>query len=159
MEETKGISYKSKFLLEFYDKYNTYRGMENDEVMNSSILLPNGFVRHKNLYKLIQNPTAVKVLNTSKSVKENNFGDIIHLPNTQGVQEPSEKEKQIIDAYFIHKIKPREISSKFRVSRSKVYKVVEDIKRLMIRVGMHQLNPSRQPGLKDKEICNMIKDY
>ena len=31
MEETKGISYKSKFLLEFYDKSNTYRGMENDE--------------------------------------------------------------------------------------------------------------------------------
>ena len=24
---------------------------------------------------------------------------------------------------------------------------------------MHQLNPSRQSGLKDKEICNMIKDY
>ena len=89
MEET-------KFLLEFYDKSNTYRGMENDEVMNSSILLPKDFVRHENLYKLIQNPTAVKVLNTSKSIKENDFGDIIHLPNTQGVQTPSEKEKQIL---------------------------------------------------------------
>ena len=152
MEEVKTTISKNNFLLEYFDKFSGSQGIDNEEEAKDSLSFPKGFVKHENLYKLIPNSTPAKQMNMRKADKEIDFGDIQCLQDSQEAQMPSDKEKLIIDAYFIHKLKPREIASRFRVNRSNVYKVVEEIKRLLIRASMHRLNPPRMPRLENIEV-------
>ena len=140
MEEAKATISKNNFLFEYFDKSPGSQGIDNEEAKDS-LSFPKGFVKHENSYKLIPNSTPAKQLNIRKVNKEIDFGDTQCLQDSQEAQMPSNKEKLIIDGYFIHKLKPREIASRFRVNRSNVNKVIEEIKRLLIRVSMHILNP------------------
>ena len=56
----------------------------------------------------------------------------------------SVKEELKIDANFILKIKLREIAYRFIVSRSKVYLVIKEAKRLVIRTNADRLNPPKK---------------
>ena len=159
MEEAKTTISKNNFIFEYFDKSPGIQGIDNEEEAKGSLSFPKGFVKHENLYKLIPNSTPAKQLNMRKVNKEIDFGDTQCLQDSQEAQMPSDKEKLIIDAYFIHKLKPREIASRFRMNRSSVYKVVEEVKRLLIRASMHRLNPPRIPRLKNIEVWNTIKDY
>ena len=71
----------------------------------------------------------------------------------------TEKERQILEDYFINKLKPREISSKYRVSRSEVYSIVEESKRLMIKFSKPSLITFKQPIFKNNDMWTMIEDY
>ena len=90
------------------------------------------------------NSASYKQLDIQKVDEKIKIEEIINFQDFQEAQMPSEKEELIIDAYFIHKIKPREIGSRFRMSRSKVYKVVEEVKKLLIRANASRLNSSRR---------------
>ena len=159
MEEVKVTISKNNFLFEYFNKSPRSQGIDNEEEAKDSLYFPKGFVKHENLYKLIPNSTPTKQLNMRKANKEIDFGDTQCLQDSQEAQMPSNKEKLIIEGYFIHKLKPQEIASRFRVNRSNVYKVVEEIKRLLIRASMQRLNPPRIPRLKNIEVWNAIKDY
>ena len=70
---------------------------------------------------MMQNITSYKQLDIQKDDEKIKIEEIIFFQDFQEANMSSENEELIIDAYFIHKINVREITSWFVVSRSKVY--------------------------------------
>ena len=105
-------------------------------------------LKHEDLFKMMLNSASYKQLDIQKVDEKIKIEEIINFQDFQEAQRPSEKEELIIDAYFIHKIKPHEIASRFRMSRSKVYKVVEEVKKTSDKSKYEQIKSIKKVTTK-----------
>ena len=71
----------------------------------------------------------------------------------------SVKGKQILEVYFIQRLKPKEISSKYWVSRSRIYQITEEIKKTFIKCKADQLNKPRRCLPRDQEVYKDIEKF
>ena len=145
--------------MEHYDKSIDNKLIQNVEEAKAAFSLPRDLVKYKDLFKMMLNSTSFKQHDIQKENEKIRLEDIINFQDFQKAQMSSEKEELIIETYLIHQIKLRKIASRFRVCKSKINKIVEEVKWQVIKINANRLNLSRKSQLKDIDIWISIKDY
>ena len=129
MEDSKEANSKNLFLHEYYDQITEFSWIQSEGDNWSILNIPFGFVKFDDLYKWIQLSSPMKESKQIVAAHEYNFYDWSNNIVDNHKAQPSEKDKQILEAYFIHRLKPKEFSSKYWVSRSRIYQITEELKK------------------------------
>ena len=112
MEDSKETNSKNLFLHEYYDKITEFSWIQSEDDNWSIFNIPIGFVKYDDLYKYIQLSSLMKESKQIVVAHEHNFYDESNNIVDNHKAQPSEKDKQILEAYFIHRLKPQEKSLK-----------------------------------------------
>ena len=159
MEDSKEANSKNLFLHEYYDQITEFFWIQSEDDNWSILNIPIGFVKYDDLYKWIKLLSPMKESKQIVAAHEHNFYDWSNNIVDNHKAQLSEKDKQILEAYFIHRLKPKEISSKYWVSRSRIYQITEEIKKVFIKYKADQLNKPRHCPLKDREVYKDIEEF
>ena len=129
------------------------------EISHPSIKYRAGIIKHQDLTSVLieeelkQSESFPEVMMKSNSNSELHRGSSLISKNVPTI------EQQILELYFLEKIKPSRIASKLSVSRQRVYSVTNQTKDIMVKFKNHRAWPSNHRRNIKSLVIDLLTDF